>query len=204
MSIIISADDTSHIFEIHPDDGDSFAGAGGGGMAMEFEPIDVPTIWLVPFDDEDPAESEDPGESYALREDANSSRVLFKEQVIYSLNEHVAALDGPGLDPVHLYLRSEIDPEKYPHHPEIVAAIIKARCDFHYWVPLLDEGRAGRFNDYCSDLQTSLAALERNLPPGDKEELTAAWDQAWKMLNDGLPAQERHRGITMADIPGLH
>jgi len=189
-----------HVFEIHPDDSDCMALSGGEIVIEGQGPIEIPMEWLIPM-----AEDEEPEEHAELRHEAQGGRILYREPVVYSLDEHRESLEGPALDPVHLYLRSEVGPERFPHHPDVVSAILKARCDHHYWAPLIEEGRAGRFSGYFNDFRTALSALERHLPPRGDAELNKAWDLAWNLLEAGMPAREMGNGQLMAaGTPGLH
>jgi len=124
-----------------------------------------------------------------------SGKILSRELMLRSFDEHLASLEGPALDPVHLYLRSGLPVEDNPEQHEIMAAILKARCDFQYFKPLVPDGLAGRFRGYYGLFRQCLEHLETHVPPRGAEQLNAEWDEAWNQIEGALPPSERRRRV---------
>ncbi len=124
-----------------------------------------------------------------------SSKILSRTLSVCSFEEHLASLDGPALDPVHLYLRSGLPVAEAPERRPILAAILKARCDFAYYKPLVPEGLAGHFRGYYTTFRECLHHLEQHVPPRGEEALSAAWDEAWVQIEGALPPAERQRRV---------
>jgi hypothetical protein len=124
-----------------------------------------------------------------------SAHVMSRQLALYSFEEHLAALEGPALDPVHLYLRSAFSTKDQPDHHGVFAAILKARCDYQYWRPLVPEGVEGRFRGYYADFHECLRLLGDYLPPREDRALNAEWDEAWNLIEGGLPRSERGRRV---------
>ena len=120
------------------------------------------------------------------------SMLLNTDQTMYSYEDHLAALEGPALDPVHLYLRSGLPVKEHPEHHAIMAAILKARCDYQYFKPLVEEGLTGRFSGYYDAFRECLRLLETYVPPRGSDLLGSEWDQAWNLIEGALPVSERH------------
>ena len=80
MTITISAPDMGHIFDYCVDDTDEMT-------VDNHEPMEIPTEWLIPL--AAPA----PEEHVQLRKEAHSGRILYKEPVIYDMDEHLGCLE---------------------------------------------------------------------------------------------------------------
>ena len=126
---------------------------------------------------------------------AKSGKILSADMTLHSYDEHLAALEGPALDPVHLYLRSGLPVMDQPENHEIMAAILKARCDFQYFKPLVADGLAGRFRGYYGQFRGCLEHLEDHVPPRGAETLNGEWDEAWNLIEGSLPPSERRRRV---------
>jgi len=124
-----------------------------------------------------------------------SGKIMNSDLTLHSYDEHLAALEGPALNPVHLYLRSGLPVLEQPEHHEIMAAILMARCDYQYFKPLVADGLAGRFRGYYGQFRKCLENLESHVPPRGSDALNGEWDEAWNLIESSLPPSERRRRV---------
>lgn len=122
--------------------------------------------------------------------DVKLPSTVFDEGIgLHSHAEHMAAMDGPAFDPVHLLLRSQLRAVSRDEDLETIAAVCKARHDLAFWAPMVELGIRGGFTDHVEDLRQAVELLDRFAPR--TAALQAAWEDARSALQRALPNHKR-------------
>jgi len=151
----------------------------------------------VPFSHATP-EADDPVELQASdlkfmgndQADVKLPATVFDEDIRpHSYAEHLAAMDGPAFDPVHLLLRSQVRNLCPDADIESVAAICKSRHDLAFWSTMVEIGQRGGFTGHVEDLRGAVELLDRFAPR--TAALRPAWESARSALLAALPNPKR-------------
>ena len=107
----------------------------------------------------------------------------------HSHAEHMAAMDGPAFDPIHLLIRSQVRAVSRDEDIQTLAAVCKARHDLAFWAPMVELGLRGGFTGHVDDLYRAADLLDRFVPR--TAALQVMWEDARSALLGALPNPKR-------------